>query len=166
MYAANTILSLKTQRDPDPETGEEFAYNKVKVVGPSPINHGTADGWSGMQATGVIITPLTNFGSTLDEPLGKLQALYDIEEEPKVEVEVAKIRVIDSASRDAGETPEEVFAREAPGEADAEGGRKRTPFVSPLEDPRPQGDGGGPLGIVHPEGRVTDTGQPSPVVNE
>lgn len=151
MYEQDTILELKEQREPDPETGEEFPYNRVKVVGPSPINHGIANAeWEGASGAGVIITPLTNFGSTLDEPFGKLQALYNVVEIPVREVEpVQKIRIIDSSTAAAGETPEEVFAKEAPGVPPEEGQRRgRTP-VSPLEDPRPKAKDG-PLGPVTP----------------
>lgn len=139
MYTPGTVLELKVQKDPDPETDEPFPYNEVEVIGPSPIDHGGARGgeWEGASASGVIIKPLTNFGSTLDEPLGKLQALYDVKSVPELELEAApKIRVIDSSSQSAGPTPEEVFAVEAPGEASEDGKRARTPFESPLEDPR------------------------------
>lgn len=159
MYANDTILVLKDQRDPDPETGEEFPYNKVRVVGPSPIDSGVrASEWVGSSAAGVIITPLSNFGSTLDEPMGKLQALYDVESVPERIVEAPRIRVVDSSSAEAGPTPEEVFAKDAPGVAPEEGQtRGRTP-ISPLgEDPRPAASDG-PLGAVHPEAAVTDTG--------
>lgn len=139
MYTPGTTLTLKSPKDPDPETDEPFPYNEVEVIGPSPIDHGGARGgdWEGASASGVIIRPLTNFGSTLDEPLGKLQALYDVKDVPETFVETPKIRVIDSSSQSAGPTPEEVFAVEAPGNPSEDGERVRTPLVeSPLEDPR------------------------------
>jgi len=141
MYQPGTILELKQQREPDEETGEEFPYNRVEVVGPSPIDHGAARGgdWSGTDAAGVIIRPLTNFGGNLDEPLGKLQAIYTVESVPEVEVDLnPKVRVINSTSAAAGPTPEEVFAQEAPGVPPEEGqARGRTPIgESPLEDTR------------------------------
>lgn len=158
MYESDTILSLKNPKDPDPETNEAFPYNEVVVIGPSPISHGGNAEWEGAASAGVVIRPLTNHGSTLDEPLGKLQALYDVKSTPVRETEVVqKIRVIDSATDAAGPTPESVFAKEAPGVAPEEGQKRgRTP-VSPLEDPRPKASDG-PLGPVHPEGRVTDDG--------
>lgn len=146
MYEAGTVLSLKKPHAPDEETGEVFAYNQVCVIGPSPVGHeGTAE-WSGTAARGVLITPIANFGGVLDEPLGKLQALYNVESTPVKEIVVAPtIRVIDSSSAAAGETPEEVFAREAPGVPPAPGlKRGRT---SPLVDPRPKVSDG-PLGPV------------------
>ncbi len=149
MYEQNTILTLKTPHDPDEETGEEFPYNVVKVVGPSPINHGVSNAdWEGVNGQGVIITPIANFGSTLDEPYGKLVALYDVTSIPVVEVDVTPtIRVVNSTSQSAGPTPEETFAVEAPGVAPAPGQRRgRTP-MSPLEDPRPKASDG-PLGPV------------------
>lgn len=153
MYEQDTILVLKEQyqRPPDEETGEEFAYNRVRVVGPSPIDHGIANAeWEGPNGQGVIITPLTNFGATLDEPYGKLAALYDVEFVPETVIEVQPtIRVINSTSNSAGPTPEEQFAAEAPGVAPEEGQRRgRTP-ISPLEDPRPR-PSDGPLGRVDP----------------
>lgn len=138
MYEQDTILELKQQRDPDPETGEEFPYNRVRVVGPSPINHGVASAeWTGAAGAGVIITPLSNFGSTLDEPYGKLTALYEVAEVPVRETDATpKIRVVNSTSQSAGPTPEEVFAVKAPGKP-PEPGQKRA-RTSPLgDDPRP-----------------------------
>lgn len=158
MYEPDTILSLKTQRDPDPETGEEFPYNEVRVVGVSPISHGGNSEWSGTAAAGVIITPLTNFGSTLDEPFGKLQALYDVKEIPVREVDAdPKIRVIHSTTASAGPTPEEVFAVEAPGTPPEPGQRRAR--TSPLEDPRPKASDGVLGPVPHPEAVVTDTGE-------
>lgn len=128
------------------------------MVGPSPISHGGNAEWDGAAAGGVIITPLTNHGSTLDEPLGKLQALYDVESTPVRETEVVqKIRVIDSATDAAGPTPESVFAKEAPGAPPEEGQKRGRTRVSPLEDPRPKSSDG-PLGPVHPEAQITDDG--------
>jgi hypothetical protein len=148
MYEVDTILTLKEQREPDPETGEPFPYNEVRVVGESPISHGGSGEWSGAAATGVIVTPLTNFGATLDEPFGKLQALYDVKEIPdKVRPAQPTIKVIDSSTAAAGPTPEEVFAKDAPGTPPEEGQKRgRTP-LSPLEDPRPKASDG-PLGPV------------------
>jgi hypothetical protein len=148
MYESNTILTLKEQRDPDPETGEVFPYNEVKVIGASPISHGGNGEWSGQAAVGVIIVPTANFGSTLDEPLGKVQALYDVKFVPVNEIEVApKIRVYDSATAAAGQSPEEVFAEKAPGAAPAEGQSRGRTAMSPLADPRPAANDG-PLGPV------------------
>ena len=170
MYEPDTVLTLKDQREPDPETGEAFPYNKVRVVGPSPIDHGKIENsqWEGVSGQGVIIVPLTNFGATLDEPYGKLTALYDVTEVPEHEFEVApKIRVVNSTSQSAGPTPEEQFAEKAPGVAPEEGQRRGRTQVSPLEDPRP-GASEGPLGGVTPsqvraakESKTTDSGKPS-----
>lgn len=145
MYEPGTILSLKEQRDPDPETKEPFPYNEVKVVGPSPVSWQKDSEWSGASAAGVILTPVTNFGSTLDEPYGKVMALYDVKEIPVTEIAAPKVRVINSTSQSAGPTPEEVFAIKAPGKPPQEGQlRART---SPLVDPRPSASDG-PLGSV------------------
>lgn len=146
MYAIDTILTLKEPRSTD---DKPFAYDRVRVVGPSPVDHGAKPGatWSGAGARGVIIQPVELFGANLDEPLGKIQALYDIESEPEVVLEVKQtVRKYDAHSSAAGKTPEEVFAEAAPGEASEDGKRVRTP-ISPLEDPRPAPDEG-PLGKV------------------
>jgi hypothetical protein len=146
MYAKDTILSLKTQRDPDKETGEEFPYNKVRVVGESPVSHAHKGTWEGAEAKGVIVVPLTNFGATLDEPFGKLRTMYDVSEIPEVIIEQPQIRVIDSSSAAAGATPEEVFADKAPGVPPEEGQtRGRTPH-SPLGEPGGPATSDGPLG--------------------
>lgn len=145
MYDADTILTLKEQRAPDPETNEEFPYNRVRVVGESPVQHTTRGDWTGADARGVIIVPLNNFGSTLDEPFGKLRDLYTVESIPERYVEIANpVRVVNATSAAAGPTPEEVFATEAPGTAPEEGQvRART---------RPLGDDGGPAEADGPLG--------------
>lgn len=154
MYADNTILVLKTQRDPDPETDEPFAYNRVKVIGRSPISHAHKGKWSGAEAEGVILSPLSNFGGTLDEPFGKCVQLYDVESIPERSINVAQpIRVIDAQSGEAGPTPEEIFAREAPGVAPDPGQvRGRT---SPLGEP------GGPVTADGPLGNVANDDDPT-----
>lgn len=147
MYEPDTILSLKEQREPDEETNEPFPYNEVRVVGESPVSHADKGDWTGTDARGVIIVPLTNFGSTLDEPFGKLREIYDVKSIPEVEVDVApKIRVINSSSAQAGPTPEEVFAEKAPGVAPEEGEiRGRT---------KPLGEAGGPASANGPLGKA------------
>src|SRR5689334_18293287 len=106
MYAADTILVLKEPRSTE---DKPFAYDRVRVIGPSPVDHGrnpTAT-WSGASARGVVITPLTEFGANLDEPLGKLQALYDIESEPEPVEAVVTVKKYNAHSSQAGPTPEE-----------------------------------------------------------
>jgi hypothetical protein len=147
MYADNTILTLKVQRDPDKETGEAFAYNQVKVIGRSPISHAHKGKWQGGDAEGVILSPLSNFGGTLDEPFGKCVQLYDVESIPERVINAPQpIRVIDAQSAEAGPTPEEIFAKEAPG-AKPEAGQIRG-RTSPLGEPGGPVDYDGPLGTV------------------
>lgn len=139
MYATDTILTLKEQRDPDEETDEAFAYNVVRVIGVSPIQHTSRGDYVGDDAKGVIVTPIANFGGVLDEPFGKLRQLYDVTETPTTEIQPASpIRVIDSSTAAAGPTPEEIFREQAPGVAPEPGQiRARTPH-SPLSDPGPE----------------------------
>jgi hypothetical protein len=142
MYANETILTLKDPRDPDPESGEEFPYNRVRVVGESPISHSHKGDWTGGDARGVILVPLSNFGANLDEPFGKCRELYDVESIPERTVVRETVRIIDSSTAEAGETPEEVFARLAPGKPSEAGERVRT---SPLGDPGGPVNSDGPL---------------------
>ncbi len=139
MYAADTILTLKAQRPPDDETDEAFAYNQVRVIGESPVQHTSKGEYVGPDARGVIVVPMSNFGGTLDEPFGKLRQLYDVSEMPDTTIQPpSPIRVIDSSTAQAGPTPEEVFRDEAPGSAPEPGQKRgRTP-ISPLSDPGPE----------------------------
>lgn len=160
MYRRDTILELKTPREPerkiDPQTGKPafvktrskngelvntkepafqvFPYNRVKVLGPSPVVHEYSE-WQGADAAGVIIQPLTEFAGNLDEPFGKLQQLYNVVEVPEEIVYEPKIRVIESNTQEAGPTPEQVFAAKAAGEPPKDGqSRGRT---KPFDDVKP-----------------------------
>lgn len=136
---------MKTQREPDPETGEPFAYNTVEVINASPISAHTKGDYMGADAVGVIVVGTSNFGATLDEPFGKLRELYEVVSIPVHEAPAVPVRVINSTSAAAGPTPEEVFREKAPGVAPEEGQtRGRTP-MSPLDDP-PRPEQHGPLG--------------------
>ncbi len=165
MYDTGTILKLKEPKpdivvpervDPDnpqrkrPKHKVPFAYNRVRVLGESPIDYGGGRGgtWEGQGARGVLIEPLSAHGSTLDEPFGKLQKLYEVESVPDNEVLVEPVRVVRAHTASAGPTPEEVFAADA----DARGlkqsaKRERTPFESPLPPVEPDPDpNASPLG--------------------
>lgn len=153
MYEPETILTLNKPREADPETGEAFPYNRVRVIGQSPVSHADKGDWRGADAAGVIIVPMTNFGSTLDEPFGKLREMYSVESVPETVIEVApKIRVVNATTAQAGPTPEEIFAREAPGTPPEEGQRRAR--TSPLGDPGGPADAAGPLGDA-PSGKRT-----------
>lgn len=157
MYQNDTILTLKTPRwrplidgEPgdwtdkdydtfalevaeDPTVGEEFPYNRVRVVGPSPIVHQDREGhgaWVGTNANGVIIQPIAGFDSNVDYPLGFIQSRYDIESVPEVAdpqdmaygLPRRYTRV--DLSQTGLPTPEEVFAKEAPPTGDERPSRK------------------------------------------
>jgi hypothetical protein len=146
MFKAGTILTLKVQREADPETGEEFPYNRVRVIGSSPISHPgekKADGtpkWVGQDADGCIIEPLSTFAGNLDEPYGKLKKLYDVEfVPPEVEV-VREVRIKVQQPEDMGPTPEDVFAEQAAGDPDAP--RRFEPKPSPLDAELDPGENG------------------------
>ncbi len=137
MYEPETILTLKEPRGTE---DEPFPYDRVKVIGQSPINHGTAsEEWAGANGQGVIIEPLTSFGSTLDEPFGKIQELYTIESVPPP-VEVVPPKVLTPES--LGASPEEVFAAEADkqGQDARRAAPKKRKLPSPLgESKKPSG---------------------------
>lgn len=143
MYEPGTILTLKEPRsvgeptlengDPNPDY-EEFPYDRVRVLGTSPINHGlTQSEWQGAEGTGIIIEPLHGFGSNVDEPQGRIQSLYEVESIPEREIDVgAPVKVTTQAT--AGPSPEEVFAAEAPADkahTSKDGERVRSPFDAP-----------------------------------
>lgn len=132
MYAPDTILTLKKPRSTDDEA---FPYDRVKVIGQSPVNHGLrSEQWAGNNGQGVIVTPLTDFASTIDEPYGKLQRLYDVESMPEVEVPVVGTVNIKS-QEEAGPSPEDVFASvaEERGEDARSAPKPPKPVVSPLD---------------------------------
>lgn len=144
MYEPGTILKKKEQQPPDPETGTPFPYNRVVVINSSPVSHARGD-WEGADAQGVIIQPLESFGGNLDEPFGKVREMFEVESVPVVEIPAQQvIRVVNATSAQAGPTPEEVFAAEAPGKA-PEDGQKRA-RTNPLGEPGGPASADGPLG--------------------
>lgn len=116
MYQPETILRLKQQRDPiEGPDGEEleFPYNRVIVIGASPVNHaGIQDEWVGGSADGIVIQPLSSFGANLDEPFGRLTELYEVESLPEEYPVNAQPVVKIVKPEQAGPSPEEVFAQE------------------------------------------------------
>lgn len=145
MYEPGTILTLKKPHDPDPETGEAFPYNRVRVINQSPVSHADKGDWQGVDAAGVLLEGLTNFGSTLDYPFGHLTEIYDVESIPEVVQDLnPKVRIINATSAQAGPTPEEVFAVEAPGAAPEEGQTRARSH--PLGEVTGPADAIGPLG--------------------
>lgn len=141
MYAPGTILTLNEQRDPDPETDEVFPYNEVEVVNESPIGHAHKGEWSGEDARGVVLRPLSNFGGTLDEPFGKVRQTFTVKSvpEPIVAPGPVHIPVVNGHTSAAGETPEEVFAAKAPGTPPEEGQKRgRTSPIPDVPNPATQ----------------------------
>lgn len=118
MYSRDTVL---TRREPFDETDPAAAYNRVRVVGTSPVAYmgGAASTWSGVSAQGVIIEPVSTFAGNLDRPLGELQRDYAIESEPEPTVVTPSIRVINAQTREAGPSPEDAFAETRQAEADS-----------------------------------------------
>jgi hypothetical protein len=142
VYKPDTILALKeprTEYDEDGAVvGEAFPYDRVRVIGQSPVNHATiATEWTGANGQGVIVEPLTEFGANLDEPFGRLQELYVVESLPEPAVfRGEQVEVLTPA--DLGPSPEQVFADEAEKEGhDSRRARRFIPQASPLVETPP-----------------------------
>ena len=108
MYREGTILELKEPRSTE---SDPFPYDQVEVIGISPVTHaGGASDWDGVNAQGVIVRPLTEFGATIDEPYGKLRALYSIIEEPGEDEDGKVVAAVSVVNALRGDSPEDVFA--------------------------------------------------------
>lgn len=106
MYEPDTILK---RSKPVAEDDAAAPYNRVQVIAASPMVHPALTGWAGVQANGVLLRPLEGFAANLDEPLGKVQELYEIESVPERSTVVnPPVKVITPGT--AGMSPEEVFA--------------------------------------------------------
>ena len=142
MYKPDTILALKNPRTEYDEAGEiigeAFPYDRVRVIGQSPVHHATiASEWTGSNGQGVIVEPLTDFGANLDEPYGRLQELYSVESLPEpVIYRGTEVEVLEP--EDLGPSPEQVFADEAEKEGkDSRRAKPRRFLPSPLVETPP-----------------------------
>lgn len=107
MFTRNTILVLK---EPKSTPEAVFPYDRVRVLGPSPVTNSSLTGeWEGSDAALVIIEPVTQFEMNLQEPYGRLRRLYDVESEPEAVDQNIRVEVIPANTRQAGLTPEEAF---------------------------------------------------------
>lgn len=106
MFQSDTIL---VRREPLSTEENPFPYDRIRVIGPSPVVYSASSGWAGVQANGIVVEPLTSFAPNINEPLGKLQQDYTIEYEPPP-LEFVSRPVVMQAQ---GKTPEEVFASAA-----------------------------------------------------
>ena len=131
MYQPETTLKKK---EPFGDDHPGAPYNHVKVIGQSPINHGTIQTeWIGAQGQGVIVQPLDGFGATLDEPYGKLQDLYEIDTVPDNVVPVGP--QVEYIPQDGSPSPEDIFRTEA-SEPELEVSEPAKP-LSPLDGEAP-----------------------------
>ena len=134
MYQPETTLK-KIEPFADDHPGAP--YNHVKVIGQSPINHGTIQTeWIGAQGQGVIVQPLDGFGATLDEPYGKLQSLYEIDTVPDNVLPAEP--VIKHIPQEGSPSPEDRFRAEA-SEPELEVKEPKAP-ASPLDDEQPSAE--------------------------
>lgn len=122
MFARNTVLERREpfeapnpKADPPVEGDPRYIYNHVRVVGPSPIAYmgGEAAEWQGVGRQGVVIEPLDGYGGTVDKPLGEIQRDYVIVKEPEPTVVQPTVKVVNAHTREAGPSPEDVFAEVA-----------------------------------------------------
>ena len=161
MYDSGTILKLREPKFIDADGKAQpltefkpkdkndkpklFPYNEVTVLGASPIGHPTADGaeWTGVAAQGVIVQPLTEFSVTLDEPLGKIQRMYEVVSVP--EKGPAEVIVKQTTTRYTP-TPEELLNEQRDPNAVVSDTRVRTPFTSPLDEIDTDKPSASPLG--------------------
>lgn len=107
-YKPGTILARK---EPVPASDPEAAqYNVIRVVGPSPVQSGVrSEEFAGQAGDELTITPHLDFGPNVDQPEGALQRDYNVvSEPPPVVMERGEVTVLEP-----GDTPEQVFAREA-----------------------------------------------------
>lgn len=82
MFESGTILAL---REPQSTKEEPYPYDKVCVVGQSPVQHATAgtSAFAGQDAVGYILRPAgKEFGPVIDRPFGEINELYRIESYP------------------------------------------------------------------------------------
>jgi hypothetical protein len=142
VYKPDTILTLKNPRteydDDGAVIGEAFPYDRVRVIGQSPVNHATiASEWTGSNGQGVIVEPLTEFGANLDEPFGRLQELYTVESLPEPAIfRGAQVEILEPG--DVGPSPEQVFADETEKEGkDSRRVKPRRFLPSPLVETPP-----------------------------
>lgn len=130
MYQPDTILKLK---EPRSKEGEPFPYDRVRVVGQSPVSTPTPNAWEGAMGQSVLIEPVSDFGSVVDEPFGKLQTLYEVESLPPEPDLSQQVKVIPAGA--AGPSPEDRFASESSNPLKARKRRTKTTKPSPLDVP-------------------------------
>lgn len=113
MYENGTILKRR-----EPVEDPDYAYNFLEVVGESPMTYANTAEWTGAEARGVIVQATFDpdnedgaspFAPTLDEPVGKLNELYEIVSVPELivptEQTIKRAPVLP--------TPEEAFKEQA-----------------------------------------------------
>lgn len=137
MYERGTILELKERRSTKDNL---FPYDEVEVVGASPVTKQISSEWNGSNGQGVIITPLTEFAATIEEPFGKLQVIYKVKALPDEREELTQARVRDIPERQLGDSPEETFAKTSKNEEKSRAARpkKEKAKPSPLNDLVPE----------------------------
>jgi hypothetical protein len=145
MYEPGTTLVL---RDPQSTDDETYPYDRVLVVGQSPVQHVSNSGsvWAGADAQGFILRPIESFDQTVDKPLGLINELYEVESYPLDSVTGEPIRP-ENNPRNLP-TPEQTLAKTA----------KENPTVEPRKPlPSVQND------MKSPEQVLREAGpQPSP----
>lgn len=130
MFEPGTVLRL---REPEGTDDKPAAYDRVQVVGQSPVQHATASetAWAGPDAVGFILRPLGEFAPTVDKPLGQLNELYEIESYP---TDPATGQPLTPESNPRNRPSPEQLLRRASEEAAAEAAREPRPKAPSLQD--------------------------------
>lgn len=83
MFEPGTILAL---REPQSTEDKPYAYDRVYVVGQSPVQHTSNDPdspWAQADAIGFLLRPAgDSFGPVIDRPYGEINEAYEVEEYP------------------------------------------------------------------------------------
>lgn len=80
MHPPGTILALRAPIGTDEKP---YPYDRVVVIGTSPVQHLTEAKWKGQDATSIVIQPVDSFGGNVDKPLGEINELYEVESYPE-----------------------------------------------------------------------------------
>lgn len=112
MFEPGTILAAL---DPQSTDEKPYPYDRVYVVGQSPVQHTSADPnspWAAADAIGFILRPAgETFGPVIDVPYGEINRLYEIEEYPTNPITGEPITPENSPRGQP--TPEQVFTKVA-----------------------------------------------------
>lgn len=117
-YPTGTILARDTPKD--------NKYDRVSVVGPSPISHASAGEWAGHGGDAIIVQPVGEFGPPEIMPIRAAAEEYSIEFEPDPAPTHIESAQGGRATRQLA--PEEQFRAAAKRGGDSPSEREKTPI--------------------------------------